>query len=71
MKCRYCQKELATQADYDAIPEDAGEHLCWSDYGQPCMDAEQALDIARARIAALEAARENAEGKQGESKETK
>lgn len=37
MNCRYCEKQLATQADYDAIPENEGEHLCWSDFGQPCI----------------------------------
>lgn len=61
MKCRYCEKERASQADYDAIPEGAGEHLCWSDFATPCMDAEDALDIARARIAELEAVIANAE----------
>lgn len=55
MKCRYCEKELATQADYDEIPEGEGEHLCWSSFAQPCIDADEALDIARARIAELEA----------------
>jgi hypothetical protein len=60
MKCRYCEKELATQADYDSIPEGQGEHLCWSDYGQPCIDAEDALVKARARIAELEAIGEQA-----------
>lgn len=55
MKCRYCERELATKADYDAIPEGEGAHLCWSDFAQPCIDAEDALDIARARIAELEA----------------
>jgi len=55
MRCRYCEKDLATQADYDAIPEGEGKHLCWSGFAQPCIDAEEALDIARARIAELEA----------------
>lgn len=56
MKCKYCQKEIATQADYDATPEGEGQHLCWSKFGEPCMDVEDALDIARARIAQLESA---------------
>lgn len=55
MKCRYCEKEIATQGDYDAMQGGEGEHLCWSDFGQPCMDAEDALDIARKRILELEA----------------
>jgi hypothetical protein len=60
MKCRYCEKELASQSDYDNIPEGQGEHLCWSDFGQPCIDAEEALVKARARIAELEAIIANA-----------
>jgi hypothetical protein len=61
MKCRYCEKDMATQADYDTIAEGEGKHLCWSDFSQPCIDAEEALDIARARIAELEAIIANAE----------
>jgi hypothetical protein len=57
MRCRYCEKRIATQADYDSTPEGGGVHLCWSDFAQRCIDAEAALDIARARIAELEAAR--------------
>jgi len=53
MKCKYCQKDVATQADYDTIPEGEGDHLCWSDFGERCIDAEEAMDNARAEIDTL------------------
>jgi hypothetical protein len=53
MKCKYCQREMATESDYETIPEGEGEHLCWRDYGERCIDADTALDNARAEIATL------------------
>jgi hypothetical protein len=35
------------------MPEGAGEHLCWGDFGERCIDADDALDNARAEIATL------------------
>jgi hypothetical protein len=53
MKCKYCEKDVATQADYDVIPEGEGDHLCWSDFGERCIEADAALDNARAEIDTL------------------
>lgn len=36
MRCANCDRQLATQADHDAIAEGDGEHLCWARYGSPC-----------------------------------
>lgn len=56
-KCRYCEKPLATQEDHDAIAEGEGQDLCWRAFAgwSSCIDAEDALDNARERIAKLEA----------------
>ena len=55
MNCKYCGKTEATAEDYKTIPEGQGEHLCWASSGYECVSAEEALDTARERIAALEA----------------
>ena len=53
MKCKYCERDIATQADYDTMLEGDGEHLCWSDFGERCIDADDALDNARSEIVTL------------------
>ena len=56
MNCKYCGKVLATDADYKAIHEGEGEHLCWADYNGGCdVSAEEALDRALAIVAELKA----------------
>ncbi len=35
-RCPRCDRPVATQDDYDTIPEGGGEHLCWWDYGGQC-----------------------------------
>jgi hypothetical protein len=54
VKCKYCERELADNFDYETIPEGEGEHLCWRTYGEKCVDAETALANARAKIASIE-----------------
>jgi hypothetical protein len=54
VKCKYCEREIADNFDFETIPEGEGDHLCWRTYGEKCVDAETALDNARAKIDALE-----------------
>lgn len=34
--CPRCDKQKATQRDYDHIPEGEGDHLCWAPFGSEC-----------------------------------
>jgi len=59
-RCQNCDRQLATQADHDAIAEGDGEHLCWARYGSPCESVDwRALALeARAERDAIAAAAE-------------
>lgn len=34
--CVWCAKPLATDGDYEAIPDGEGTHLCWSRWTVEC-----------------------------------
>ena len=52
--CRYCRKPIATDAEYDAIPEGGGAELCWSPWQGCDQDPEEAIDLREAEIERLE-----------------
>lgn len=35
--CKECDRPIATEEDFEQIPEDAGEHLCWVEYNGRCV----------------------------------
>jgi hypothetical protein len=61
--CRYCCKPIATESEYETIPEGDGGELCWSPWQGCDQDAEEAIDLRDARIAKLK--RELAAAKDG------
>lgn len=52
--CRYCRKPIATDAEYESIPEGDGGELCWSPWQGCNEDPEEAIDLRDAEIAELE-----------------
>ena len=50
-RCRYCRKPIATDAEYDSIPDGDGAWLCWSPWQGCDQDAEEAIDLRDAEIA--------------------
>ena len=58
--CRYCRKPIATDLEYETIPEGGGVDLCWSPWQGCDQDAEEAIDLRDADIARLERELEHA-----------
>jgi hypothetical protein len=72
-RCHRCDRQLATQADYDTLGEGEGEHLCWSEWGSQCepvdwraraQRAEAERDEARGHLAEISAIRDSIVGAQ-------